>query len=151
MGRRLPFIKGLEKMLLRVMVLSVVLLSVFQLRTITDPVDFYLKVVGDFDTPAFKYEQYVSEDQAGGNNSLISLDFRTEPESPVVVKQNDKVLGVVGSGITLEVEPGTVLVDASHLSYPVTVQIILNEKNHFLELNSEAKSFDIQLKKNSSS
>lgn len=152
-NRRFSLMNGLERTLLRAMVFCAVLLAVFQLRSVTDPVDFYLKVAGDFDTPAFKYEQYADDQQisTSRNSKTISLYFQTEPESSVMVKQNEKTLGIIGKGVTLEVEPGTVYLDATHLVYPVTVQIVLNEKSHHLELNSDMKSFDIQFKANSSS
>lgn len=152
-NRRSFLINGLEKTLLRAMILCAVLLAVFQLKSVTDPVDFYLKVAGDIDTPAFKYEQYVDDQQitSGRNSRTISLYFQAEPESSVMVKQNEKTLGIIGKGVTLEVQAGTVYLDATHLVYPVSVQIILNEKSHQLELNSDMKSFDIQFKANSSS
>lgn len=151
--RRFSLIDSLEKTLLRAMVFCAVLLAVFQLRSVTDPVDFYLKVAGDFDSPAFKYEQYTDNNQTSPaqNSRKISLYFQAEPESSVIVKQNGKTLGIIGTGVTIEVEPGTVSLDATNLGVPVTVQIVLNEKIHLVELNNEIKSFEIQLKANSSS
>lgn len=151
-GRRISLINRLEKLLLRFMVLGVVLLTVFQLRLVTNPVDFYLKVMGDFDSPAFKYEQYIEDNQTQGkDNGLIGLYFQVTPESSVLVKQNEKVIGIIGKGISIEVEPGTVVLDATNIDYPVIVDIVLNEKSHQIELNQESKSFNIQLKNNSPS
>jgi hypothetical protein len=147
------FLNSFKKTLLRVMALCAVLLAVFQYRVIIDPVDFYLKVAGDLDSPAFKYEQYLDEKQikSGQNTGTISLYFNAEPESAVMVKQNEEVIGVIGAGTSIEVEPGTIYLDATHLTHPVTVQIILNEKNYQIELNNDIKRFDIQIKSKSSS
>ncbi|HHV63713.1 MAG TPA: hypothetical protein GXX46_01335 [Peptococcaceae bacterium] len=134
----------MEKNLLRVMVLCAVLLAVFQLKSFTNPVDFYLKVMGDLDSPAFKYEEYISGGKSEkGQGKTISLYLQSEPASPVIVKQNEKNLGTIGRGLTIEAEPGTVYLDASHLAYPVTVEIILNDKSYYLELDRDIKSFEI--------
>jgi hypothetical protein len=149
--RRVPLMEKLEKSLLRTMVLCAVVLAVFQLKSLTDPVDFYLNIMGKLDSPAFKYEEYITGGQSGpGETKTISLYLQSEPHSPVLVQQNDKTLGTIGKGLRVEVEPGTVYLDASHLSYPVTVEIILNEQSYYLELDSNIKSFDLGFKTNSS-
>jgi hypothetical protein len=134
-----------EKTLLRAMVLGAVLLTLFQFRTIVDPVDFYLKIAGDIDFPAFKYEEYVNPEQESSAviNKCFVLDFQAKPESPVLVRQNDKVLGIIGNGLSLEVEPGTVYLDATSVDYPVTVFIKFNGEVYQIELNKDEKSFQI--------
>jgi hypothetical protein len=148
-----PVFKNFPRMLLRVMVLCTAILAVFQLRVITDPVDFYLKVAGDFDSPAFQYEQYLDENQTkvGQNSGIISLYFYAKPEGAVMVKQNEEVIGVIGAGTKIEVKPGTIYLDARQLAYPITVNIVLNEKSYQIDLNKDVKCFDIQFKSKSSS
>jgi len=135
-----------EKILIRAMVLGAVLLTLFQFRAIVDPVDFYLKIAGDIDSPAFRYEDYVnSEFQGSAVNKHFTLDFQAKPQSPVLVKQNDQILGIIGNGLSLEVEPGTVYLDATNINYPVTVYIKFNGETYQIELNGDEKSFQIFL------
>lgn len=140
---RFSFLERLESTLLRVMILGTILLAVFQFNTITDPVDFYLKIASDLDSPAFKYDEYLAEDN-NRKDKLISLDFQAEPVSSVLVKQNNEVIGEIGNGVKLQVEPGTVTLDATQVRHPVTVYVILNQKSHMIELNQDAKSFNIK-------
>lgn len=140
------------KALIRVMALGAVLLAVFQFGTITDPVDFYLKIAGDIDYPAFQYEYLDgSETAAGVSNETIRLQLKAEPSAPVKILQNDKTLGLIGNGITLEVRQGKVTLDASMLSYPVKVEVILNEKSYYIYLKSDIKSFEIHFQEDPAS
>lgn len=146
-SRRSSLTGRLEKNLIRGMVICTVILVVFQIFTFTDPVEFYLKIAGDIDSPAFKYDEYVDQnvlkDEQG---KTISLNFQVEPESAVVVKQNDKTIGVLSNDINLDVQAGTVYLDATHIPYPVAVDITINNKKHRLQLNGDIKSFNIELK-----
>ena len=142
--RRVSFIGRIEKSVIRIMMICAVLLSLFQLKSITDPVEFYFKIAGEIDSPAFKYSQY------GEQNKKISLYFSADPEGQVLVKQNDQTIGIIGKGINIEVDSGTVYLDASAVAYPVTVNIIYNGKSYPLELNGNIKSFDIQIKSSGS-
>ncbi|NLM22022.1 MAG: hypothetical protein GX207_09820 [Peptococcaceae bacterium] len=142
-GYRSSLLKKIEKVIIRVAIACTVLLALFQLRFITDPVEFYLKIAGDIDTPAFKYSQYVAEDKT------VTLYFNTNPDSPVLVKQNGEILGVIGQGLEIKVKQGTVDLDASGIPYPVTVDIIYNEKKHSLNLHGNIKSFTLEVKSSS--
>ncbi len=136
-----------EKVLLRVMVLSAVLLAVFQMKAIIDPVDFYLKIAGDIDTPAFQYDQHSGGAQSGDQTKHIALTFETEPENaPVAVYQNDTQLGLISRNKAINVEAGTVTLDAAQISYPVTVRIILNHNTYTINLNGDRQSFEVQFK-----
>jgi hypothetical protein len=151
-GRRSPLTGRLERNLIRGIVICTVILVVFQIFTFTDPVDFYLKIAGDIDSPAFKYDEYVEQDVlTGEQGKKVSLNFQVEPDSAVVVKQNDKTIGILSNNTNLDVQPGTVYLDATHIPYPVTVNITLNDKKHRLQLNGDIKSFNIELKTKESS
>jgi len=136
---RSSMLEKIERTVIRLVIACTVLLALFQLRLITDPVDFYLKIAGDIDTPAFKYSQYVEDKK-------ITLYFSTNPVSPVLVKQNGQTLGVIGQGLEIKVEQGQVELDASEINYPVTVDIIYNEKMQSLNLHGDVKSFTVKLK-----
>lgn len=138
-----------EKVLLRVMVLGAVLLALYQFRVIVDPVDFYLKIAGDIDSPAFRYEDYINSENEGSTyrsstaDKYFTLDFQVKPQSPVLVKQNEQILGIIGNGLSVQVEPGTVYLDATSIDFPVTVFIGFNGETYQLELNGDEKSFQI--------
>ncbi|MGI5901030.1 MAG: hypothetical protein ACOX7U_00975 [Desulfitobacteriia bacterium] len=136
--RRVFRLGRIEKKVLRIIVVGFILLSLFQLKSLTDPVDFYLKVAGDFDTPAFKYSDY--------EERKIDLYFQSQPEGPVLVKQNDRILGVIGPGLEVEVEPGIVFLDATAVDYPLVVDIFYNEKSQRIKLHGEEKSFEVRIK-----
>jgi len=151
-GKRFTPLFGLERKLIRVMVICTVLLSIFQITTVTDPVDFYLKIAGDIDSPAFKYDQYVNDNPSiGQQEKTIRLCFSVHPESAVFVLQNEKNIGTIEKDTELDVAPGTVVLDARHIPYPVVVDVVLNEKKHQIELNGDMKSFEITFKSNASS
>ncbi len=141
----------MESSLIRVMVLCTVLLVVFQMTTITDPIDFYLKVAGEIDSPAFKYDEYADQKNINGQSQNVSLYFLVDPDSLVVVKQNDKEIGMIKNETQLNVSPGTVYLDATDIPYPVVVEIVLNEKRYRVELDGDIKSFDLQLRERSTS
>jgi len=141
---RESFLSKTEKTIIRAIIICLVLLTVFQLKSVTDPVEFYLKIAGDIDSPAFKYDQYVQQ------SNKISVYFSSEPEAPVLVKQNEQILGTIGEGAEIKVESGTVCLDASNVPYPVVVNIICNGKNYSLRLESDKRSFTIELKTNES-
>ncbi|NLI91733.1 MAG: hypothetical protein GX434_05850 [Peptococcaceae bacterium] len=132
------------------MVLSVVVLALFQISTVTDPVSFYLKIAGEIDSPAFKYDQYINTADEQGKKT-ITLYFTVNPESSVIVKQNENVVGIIKNETKMNVEPGTVQLDARHIHQPVTVDIIVNDKKHSIQLNGNIKSFDVQLRSSSAS
>jgi hypothetical protein len=134
----------IEKTIIRAIIACAVLLTLSQLTSLTNPVDFYLKIAGDIDTPAFKYSQYADD------TNKISLYFSTRPESPVLVKQNGETLGVIGKGKEIKVKRGAVDLDASDIAYPVTVDIIYNEKKYSIDLHGDIKSFQIEWKENGS-
>ncbi len=148
--QRVSFLQRLEGRIIRIMVLSVVLLALFQMKSVMDPVDFYLKFSGDIDAPAFKYQYYIDEafKEDNKNNELVRLIFMTTPEnSPVKVWQNDKLVGTISKDReSFELQPGSVSLDATEISYPVTVEIILNQTRYNLDLDGDSKSFDVQLK-----
>jgi len=135
-----PLSKRLEKTAIRILIALTVILVLFQIKTITDPVDFYLRLAGDIDAPAYKYNQYAEQ------NRKISLYLNCEPTGPVVVKQNDRILGLINDGLNVDVESGPVTLDASGIPYPLTVNIVYNEKNYQVLLNQEEKSFTVALK-----
>ena len=149
-NKRRSFLQRVESRIVRIIVLGVVLLAIFQIKSVTNPVDFYLRFGGDIDSPAFKYQYYIDEEFKEGSKSIapVGLTFITIPEnSPVKVWQQDKLLGVVSKDMkNLEVEPGSVSLDATDISYPVTVEIILNQNRYRLDLDRDIKSFDVQLK-----
>lgn len=151
--RTLSIAGRFENLLIKGMIICTVFLALFQMQSITNPVDFYLKIAGDIDTPAFNYDEYANEGtmDTGQNAKVIKIYFQAEPVSSVLVVQNGKTLGEVGSGISLYVQPGTVDLDATHLAYPVKVRMILNQKNYEVELNGNKKSIYIQLKSGSAS
>ncbi len=148
--RNVSFLQRLEGRIIRIMVLSVVLLAVFQMKSVMNPVDFYLKFSGDIDAPAFKYQYYIDEAFKEDNKSIesIKLTFVTIPEnSPVKVWQNNKLVGIINQdAVNFEIQPGSVYLDATEIAYPVTVEIILNQTRYHLDLDGDSKSFDVQLK-----
>lgn len=148
--QRTTFLQRLEGRIIRVMVLGVVLLAVFQMKSVMDPVDFYLKFSGDIDAPAFKYQYYIDEAFKEENKSIesVKLIFVTIPEnSPVKVWQNDKLVGIINKDTeSFQIQPGSVSLDATEISYPVTVEIILNQTRYHLDLNGDSKNFDVHLK-----
>jgi hypothetical protein len=106
------------------MIFCAILLTVFQLSSITDPVDFYLRMVGDIDSPAFKYSEYADDNR-------MSLYFRVSPESEILVKQNDKTIGIIHNELRLDVRSGTVTLDGTSAGQPVIVEIVLAEREKF--------------------
>lgn len=144
------FLQRLEARVIRIMVLGVVLLAVFQMKAIMNPVDFYLKFSGDIDAPAFKYQYYIDEAFKEDNmrTESVKLTFVTIPEnSPVKVWQNDKLVGIINRETkSFEIQPGSVSLDATEIAYPVTVEIVLNQTRYHLDLDGDSKSFDVHLK-----
>lgn len=133
---RFPF-QRFERKLIRIMVILTVLLGLFQFRTFADPVAFYLKLSGELDTPAFKYD----ENQA----STIMLTFRISPQAEVVLRQNDTNLGSIADNKSVQVQPGTVYLDATAVPYPVTIDIIHNRQHYSMQLEGDVKSFEVKL------
>ncbi|QHA00867.1 hypothetical protein [Dehalobacter restrictus] len=131
--------QGFEKTAIRIVAVCTVLLGLYQLKAFTDPVEFYLKFSGEIDAPAFKYSE-------NANSGSISLSFEITPDSVVMVRQNDQDIGTIENGKSITVEPGTVVLDATGIPYPVTVNVILNSKTYSIELNGDVKSFDVKLK-----
>lgn len=131
-----PF-QRFERKLIRIMVVLTVLLGLFQFKTFTDPVTFYLKLSGELDTPAFKYD-----DQTG----TIMLTFQVSPEADIVLRQNNEDIGIIKDNKTALVQPGTVFLDATGVSYPVTVDIVLNSQHYPIQLDGDVKSFEVKLK-----
>lgn len=167
--RKFPFIRGtyysgritpssgnsfwrkFESRIIRLMVLAALLLAVFQLRVITDPVDFYLRIAGDIESPAFKYENYF--DPASQDVQTIELTFETYPaDAPVQIWQEETLVGVIDDKLNkFRVKPGQVTLNASEISYPVAVEIVLHRNRYRLELNSNSKTFNVELKAPASS
>lgn len=143
--------RKIERRIIRLMVLAALVLAVFQLRVITDPVDFYLKVTGDIETPAFKYENYF--DPANQDVQTIELKFETYPaDAPVQIWQEQTLLGVISDKVNkYRVKPGKVTLNAEEIPYPVTVEIVLHKNRYRLELNGDCKTFDVLRKAPASS
>ena len=144
------FLQRLEGKIIRIMILSFVLLAVFQTTTITDPVDFYLRFSSDIDAPAFKYNYYIDEEssrQANTDTETILLNFETDPEySPVKIWQHQELVGILSRDInSFQIKPGTVSLDATEISYPVTVEIVLDQNRYRLDLHGDIKSFNLSL------
>ncbi|KUO66369.1 MAG: hypothetical protein APF84_18265 [Gracilibacter sp. BRH_c7a] len=144
------FLQRLEGRIIRIMVLGVVLLAVFQMKSVMNPVDFYLKFSGDIDAPAFKYQYYIDEGFKEDSKIIesVKLTFITIPEnSPVKVWQDDELVGIINKDTEgFDIQPGSVSLDATDIPYPVTVEIILNQTRYHLELDGDRKSFDVHLK-----
>jgi hypothetical protein len=149
-GKRFSLASGMEKTLIRVMAFSVVVLALFQATTMTNPVNFYLKFAGDIDTPAFQYSQYATDAKAQGQKP-ITLYFSVSPESSVLVKQNENVLGVIQDEAQIDVLPGTIQLDARHIHQPVTVDVIVNNQKQSIRLNGDTKNVNIQVESNQAS
>ncbi|UWG99035.1 hypothetical protein LPY66_09690 [Dehalobacter sp. DCM] len=119
------------------MVVLTVLLGLFQLKAFTDPVAFYMKLSGELDTPAFKYND---------QSDTIKLLFRITPEADILLRQNDTDICVITDNKSANVLPGTVFLDATQVDYPVTVEIILNNKSYSIQMDSDIKSFEVNIK-----
>lgn len=147
--RRFSSLNSFERTIIRAMIFCTLLLAVFQLKSVKDPVDFYLAVAGDIDYPAFKYDYY-ENNGAAKSNEKITLSFKVTPISEIKVKQNNIIIGTIGSNTSLEVEPGMVSLDATQIPYPVSVDIILNEKKYTIKLDGDIQSFNIEIKSSQS-
>ncbi|RNC28047.1 MAG: hypothetical protein AWM53_01977 [Candidatus Dichloromethanomonas elyunquensis] len=142
-GKRLPVLDGFEKTLIRVMMLSVVALSLFQIISSTNPVSFYLKMAGEIDTPAF-YDIQDINTSGDQDKKTVTVSFTVNPESSVLVKENENVLGIIKKELKLHIVPGTVQLDARHIHQPVTVEMVVNEKKYSFSLNGDVKTFNVQ-------
>lgn len=149
-NQRGSFLQRFESKVIRMIVIGVVLLTVFQMKSIINPVDFYLRFSGDIDAPAFKYHYYSNENTIPANNNIqtVKLILLTMPEnSPVKVWQQDQLLGIISKeNQDFEIMPGPVSLDATEISYPVTIEIILNQRRYRLDLDGDIKSFELNIK-----
>lgn len=145
---------ALQKGLIRLMVIMAVCLAVYQLKAATNPVDFYLQVAGSIEEPAMSFSRDLSrlqetQPQAESAEPLSAVDmlFSVTPYAPVKVLQEDKLLGVIDFQTTIPVKPGTLVLDARGISYPVSVRLDVEDKNYSIELNNEVKKISIKTEK----
>ncbi|MCL1852303.1 MAG: hypothetical protein FWF88_04650 [Peptococcaceae bacterium] len=126
---------GVKKNLLRFTVLLVVAFAFFQMQTAGDPVEMYLRVVGDAASPAMTF--------SGDSRQLF---IKTTPaEAGVRVWQNDICLGdVPAAGKSFSVSPGRVLLDARGLGPEIRVEITYLGQKHTLDMTEEIKVFDVK-------
>ena len=154
-SRNGSLLQRFEGRIIRIMVLTFVLLAVFQTTTITDPVDFYLRFSGDIDAPAFKYNYYLDEESrhVSADNETVRLYFETDPNnSPVKIWQQEQLIGIINNDTkSFQIQPGTVSLDGTEILYPVTVEIILDQNRYRIDLNGDIKSFNLQLQPPASS
>lgn len=142
-GKRRIYSEGrllsrMERSIIRVMVILAVLLGVFQLKAAKDPLDFYFQVTGYVEAPALKFD---SELNSVKENEYFEVSFDVVPYAPVKVWQDDELLGVIAQNQNkFKLHPGTVILDAREIVYPVYVEFYTRGKKQHLTLNKNIKS-----------
>ena len=139
----------------------------FQIRMAGDPVEMYLRVVGDAASPAMNFsgsnvlmvngagDMRIDDGQSGqseqsgqsgqsGQNEQIFL--KTEPaRAGVRVWQDGVYLGEIpADGGSFFVKPGRILLDARGLDAGISVKITYQRQRYTLEMTEEVRIFDIK-------
>lgn len=127
----IPGFRKLERILIRAVVLSTVLLVIVQmgLGLAKDPVDYYISVAQNVEAPSLDSTPVSSTvtpnliQEAGTQTSQITL--KAVPAAPIRVIQNGKLLGTLARGeLEIPAITGTLQLDGTNVSAIVRVQVI---------------------------
>ncbi|MCL1790056.1 MAG: hypothetical protein FWG40_01645 [Peptococcaceae bacterium] len=131
--------QGVQRNLLRFAVLLAVVFVLFQMRLAADPVEMYMRVVGDAASPAMTFYGNSPEE-----NQQVFI--RTLPEGVGVrVWQKEICLGEVPvAGKAFMVSVGTILLDARGLGDGIRVEITFLGQKYTLDMIEEVMTFDVK-------
>ncbi|MDD2234018.1 MAG: hypothetical protein PHZ11_04635 [Desulfitobacteriaceae bacterium] len=122
-----------ERQLIRLIVLGSVILVIVQFGLAREPVQFYLQMAREIESPYLELnltEQTVtapasSQTDSTAQTRLYKITLKATPNSPVRVFQNDQELGILTKGeLGLAVQAGIIRLDAGKVKQPIQVQVI---------------------------
>lgn len=116
-------LERIERSLVRLVIFATILLVVVQLARAGDPVQFYLAMSEKVEAPPIENQAKESAEPKKAVTYTITL--RSTPTAGVRVMQNGQVLGTLSAGEKqFTVQAGNIVLDASHLSQPVRVEVV---------------------------
>lgn len=139
----------IKKNIRRFAILMAVALVLFQIQSAGDPVEMYLRVVGDAASPAMNFSGSSIPTEKDGGDFLVDsqsgqIFLKTVPaQAGVRVWQDNVLIGdIPQGGKTFSVKPGRLLLDARGLGEGIRVEITYLGQKYLLEMTEEIKSFD---------
>lgn len=126
-----------ERQLIRLIIVGSVILVIMQFGLAKDPVQFYLAMAQEVESPALEVnssEQAVtlpasspvsSQTGSSAQTQLYQITLKATPNLPVRVLQNGKELGTLTKGEqVLKVQAGIIQLDATKVKQAVQVQVL---------------------------